>query len=647
MQEESKRRLEGLFVSKRKIDAVADAVGSGKFKTEPLGIPKKKVLDALQAKPDELESIGVVPAGLEAIIKRIGRPPLVIRNGAVEIELLGGFPAGTDAKIRAAEPLVGSTGRIEFINHSMKWGGTGWVVGVKDGGHLVLTNRHVARLVAKRSQNGGGIFIRSPISGVRYGASIDFNEEVDTRPQDARDAQVVEITYLADDFSADAALLKVKKNGGDWEMPDPIPLAAREAQNEELVALVGYPAFDSRNDVTDMERYFRDLFDIKRFAPGLIIKLGNQGLLSHDCTSLGGNSGSPVISLEQKGAVGLHFAGVYGVENSAVGLDTLKRLIKGDFTSIQVTIGGVEAADGVHKASDLANRPGYDPLFLGKKRAVPWPVLPSAIEDKLARPSDAIDERPHELRYTHFGVKFSSEFKLPVLTAVNIDGKRSVHIKRGADKWFFDERIPKTLQHGRKAYADAQIDRGHMVRREAPNWGPAAAQADGDTFHYTNSAPQHSALNQGKTMWQGLENYILNSARTKGFKACVITAPVFDDEDPFIEEGIRVPPEFWKVVAMIDGDSQELHVTAYLLSQGHLIRKLLEQRARTEAVEGFVLGPYRTFQIALKDLEKATGYDFGALKDADALMRAPSAQEAVAHDTPVVVPIDNPEDLVL
>ena len=43
--------------------------------------------------------------------------------------------------------------------------------------------------------------------------------------------------------------------------------------------------------------------------------------------------------------------------------------------------------------------------------------------------------------------------------------------------------------------------------------------------HYTNAAPQHSLLNQGKQLWQGLKNYILNSARTHGFKACVVTAP--------------------------------------------------------------------------------------------------------------------------
>lgn len=66
---------------------------------------------------------------------------------------------------------------------------------------------------------------------------------------------------------------------------------------------------------------------------------------------------------------------------------------------------------------------------------------------------------------------------------------------------------------------------------------------------------QHSRLNQGKALWKGLENYILDSARTHGFKARVA-----------------------------------LHATAYLLSQGQLVRKLLEQRSRREALEGFVLG---------------------------------------------------------
>jgi hypothetical protein len=48
---------------------------------------------------------------------------------------------------------------------------------------------------------------------------------------------------------------------------------------------------------------------------------------------------------------------------------------------------------------------------------------------------------------------------------------------------------------------------------------------------------------------------------------------------------------------------------------------------RSEAAEGFVLGPYRTFQIANAYLEAATSYGFGALKAADPL-RAEVRREA-------------------
>jgi endonuclease G len=66
--------------------------------------------------------------------------------------------------------------------------------------------------------------------------------------------------------------------------------------------------------------------------------------------------------------------------------------------------------------------------------------------------------------------------------------------------------------------------------------------------------------------------------------------------------------EFWKMVVMHDSERNKMHAIAYLLSQGQLIHKLLEDRNRSEAVEGFVLGLYRTFQIVVADLETVTGF---------------------------------------
>src|SRR5262249_31395109 len=216
--------------------------------------------------------------------------------------------------------------------------------------------------------------------------------------------------YLADDLAADMALLKVKQiEGAGGPMPDPIPLADREAEHDELVALVGYPAFDPRNDADAMHKYFNDLYDVKRFSPGRIMKPVAGAILSHDCTSLGGNSGSKLISLEQNKAVGLHFAGTYGVANSAVGVTTIKNLLKGQLVTVGQILEAPEAvADGKHSAEDLKGRKGFNTTFLGKNFATPWPKLPDGIEAKLAKPSDATKSNPHELRYTHFGVKFST-----------------------------------------------------------------------------------------------------------------------------------------------------------------------------------------------------------------------------------------------
>ena len=338
---------------------------------------------ALDATRAPLESMAPV-AALEAIVQRTGRPPLLIRNDKVELEPLDDFPVGTDLKIRGVEKWIPSVGRVEFVNHSMRWGGTGWVVERKGGAYIVVTNRHVAKFVARRMADGTGAFMRSS-AGVRYGANIDFREEADSAADNNdRTVAVTAIDYLADDLAADAALLRVAT--APFAIT-PMQLADKEAKKGDLVALIGYPAFDSRNDANDQARYFRDLYDVKRFAPGKVMQaLSGNSTLSHDCTTLGGNSGSPVLSLDSGKVVGLHFSGVYGVENSAVGVGTLKKLLKGVTTSVAVPAAGTEAkADGHHDAALFKDRSGFETKFLDEGRVpTPWPKLPAAVAAALA-----------------------------------------------------------------------------------------------------------------------------------------------------------------------------------------------------------------------------------------------------------------------
>ncbi len=109
------------------------------------------------------------PGALEAIVQRVGRPPLLIQNDQVVLDAgvdddLSEFPNDIDARIKGTEKDIPSVGRVEFVNFRMKWGGTGWVIGVSGADRIIVTNRHVANLVARRTVDGRGVFLRDPAS---------------------------------------------------------------------------------------------------------------------------------------------------------------------------------------------------------------------------------------------------------------------------------------------------------------------------------------------------------------------------------------------------------------------------------------------------------------------------------------------------
>lgn len=645
--------------------AVQDAFNGGRLPDSLWGGFSAASLDSLKAGGGLGSMLGQsTPGNFEAIIKLVGRPSLLVSDDLVVLQLLTDLPPQTSALIRGVEQWIPSVGRIEFRNHQMAWGGTGWVVQHTGAGTLVVTNRHVAKLVALRKADGTGVFLRAT-SGARMGAAIDFGEEVHSLVGSlSRTAALTKVQYLADDAAADVALLLIEV--ADFTLPTPMQLIEdnEAVQKDELVALIGYPAYDSRNNSSAQANYFGQLYEVKRFAPGLIMQPpGANQILTYDCTSLGGNSGSPVIRLSDGKVVGLHFSGAYLSENSAVPAARIRELVWGQRpVSVQLQAQAhatalVESADGSHNTTWFSHRKGFDTAFLKTAETTqtvktPWPELRADLVPCLAVPSDS-PEQPNELRYTHFGVKYSATHKLPLITAVNIDGSAAVRIKRGNDRWFADERIPRSIQLGAQNFKDEEIDRGHMVRREDPNWGSQqeAEQANFDTFHYVNAAAQHSRLNQGKALWQGLENYILDSARTHGFKACVFTGPILRNQDSLDEEmvidGAIAPLEFWKLVATLDAEGKALHATAYVLSQGQLLRDLLEVRSRHEALEGNELGPYRTFQVAIVDLAAATGYDFSAYIASDPLTRVTAGQEAIADGEPVFMPIAELSEIIL
>ncbi|MDR6197468.1 DNA/RNA non-specific endonuclease [Siphonobacter sp. SORGH_AS_0500] len=263
-------------------------------------------------------------------------------------------------------------------------------------------------------------------------------------------------------------------------------------------------------------------------------------------------------------------------------------------------------SDSVNR--NIKNREGYKADFLEG-----FPILLESLykpfaDKKLIAPTL---QEESELKYVHFSVVMHKVRRMCLLTAVNMDGQKMVKVPRN-DNWQLDGRMDVKYQLGNAVYANNDLDRGHMVRREDPNWGPDAKTANDDTFHYTNSCPQHKDLNQ-KT-WLNLEDYVLNSAKAHQLKVSVFTGPVLDENYVHYREAL-VPAQFYKIVAMVKTDGTP-SVTGYILTQKEMISGL--ERVMTD----FVFGAFKTYQISLEKLEEITGLDLSSVKAYDPLNKA-------------------------
>jgi len=251
--------------------------------------------------------------------------------------------------------------------------------------------------------------------------------------------------------------------------------------------------------------------------------------------------------------------------------------------------------------SAYSNKTGYDPNFLNE--TVSLPVPSGSIQGDIVSLDDGSG---CELKYTHFSIVMSKSRRLAYFTAVNIDGNDTRTIKREGDYWYMDPRIPKELQSGKQLYHNNPLDKGHLVKRLDPVWGSLAGEANQDTFHYTNSAPQHANLN--RKSWKDLESYILSSADKHDLRISVFTGPVFRADDMLYRGEFQIPAEYWKVVAMTKKDGK-LSATGYLQTQKNLVENL-----------EFAFGEYKTYQIPITKIESLTKLDFGNLKLYDPML---------------------------
>jgi endonuclease G len=156
-------------------------------------------------------------------------------------------------------------------------------------------------------------------------------------------------------------------------------------------------------------------------------------------------------------------------------------------------------------------------------------------------------------------------------------------------------------------YEGNKLDRGHIARRADLGWGTVeeAKLAEKDSFFYTNITPQHERYNQSKRagLWGRLEDAIYEDVDVENLRISVAGGPVLHDDD-LDYRGIKIPREFWKVIAFKDTEDSKFKAKAYILSQNNLLNDL-------EVLE---LDPFKLFEVSLDELENRTDLNFSALK---------------------------------
>jgi endonuclease G len=365
-------------------------------------------------------------------------------------------------------------------------------------------------------------------------------------------------------------------------------------------------------------------------------------VLAHDASTLGGNSGSVLIDLATGSAAGVHFKGVFKKANYAVRATEIARVLASlGLSAVLVAPAARPGPEIVLKGEEEGvpeEFPGYASKFIsprgGASFNIPLPKITDRAPGKVARLKSG---RGTVLTYRNFSVEMREDRRLCYYSAVNIDGAATFDIKGARPGWKYDNRIDRALQIKDECYGnenDGKFSRGHMTRREDPNWGKKRADAaisNKHTFFVTNACPQVQPFNAG--IWLSLEDYALQNCEQDEMRISVFTGPIFRDSGANADPeyfGVKVPVEFWKIIAFKHDETKELTATGYRMSQ----------RALLPTTEEFVFGRFSQSQVTIRFIEKATGLDFHHLRDHDPL----ETGEETAGD--VIRPLRTPRDLV-
>jgi hypothetical protein len=288
-------------------------------------------------------------AGLEAVIVADGsRPVLFVEDDFVDLMApsIGDYAAPLSRLKDQVREVCRSVGRVDDPSaYPLGYQGTAWAVA--EG--LVVTNYHVLAAIAP-----GGVRRDGQFQGrLKPGVAVHFGHEVSSL-RDERRFPIRRVVAVGREGAPEfyhPELPSLNFDGLDLAVLElepvprrPFPLPLRMARGDDPLTrgglasagrgiyLVGYPGNEHSTTPHLFAKLFAGVKSFKRLAPGRIMAAAGGVLhdprgwiLTHDATTLGGNSGSAVVDLDADGrtALALHFAGQPERQNFAHALERI------------------------------------------------------------------------------------------------------------------------------------------------------------------------------------------------------------------------------------------------------------------------------------------------------------------------------------
>ena len=233
----------------------------------------------------------LLPAELKALEVgiRMARPALRIERGRLPLSSSLGLDDAARAVLEASLPGIASVG--------WSWGiplATAFQVAPR----VLVTCAHVAeRLLHDSEDLSRGHFV------ARFDADDHWEERV-----------IPLKGVLARHPLEDVAFLEMASDG-------PLVQGLRLAREPWLsrggrVLGVGYPLYSDGNP-SWVDALFENVYGVKRASPGELLGMEGERLF-HDCTTLSGNSGSPLLEPRTGLVIGIHASGQFALRNTAV-----------------------------------------------------------------------------------------------------------------------------------------------------------------------------------------------------------------------------------------------------------------------------------------------------------------------------------------